>query len=433
MEAVNIANNSVALLVMVCVLMSTLIEHRRYPQGRSFYLPLLIADIAMIVCLLLASIALALGGRGLYLVMSSLSFVCLYVVLVLFVFGITNFISRRAAVEMHFVRRSTLVLCAVSALGCIAVILADAETSVIVPLGAAKLIAQLGALWVIGVTLYLTMRYHRMLERGVARSFSSLLLLPLLAIPLRMLRPELRPMPLLLSAALLLLYNDILLQQSYLLRRQELRLEKDRMQISLSQIRPHFLYNTLNSIYYLCEKDSDAAKRAVEDFSAYLRGNLDSIERDEKIPLQQELEHVRHYLRLEQMRFDDELHVRYEIEADDFFLPQLTLQPWVENAVKHGVSKQPGGGTVTIRSRELPRFYEIAVIDDGVGFSPDRPQRDDRTHIGIANVRSRLWEMSRAELRIVSAPGRGTTATILVPKLPERERRGFWTEVEADV
>ena len=433
MEAVNIANNSVALLVMICVLCSTLLERRRYPQGRSFYLPLLIADIVMIVCQLLASIVLALGGQGLYLVMSSLSYVFFYAVLVLFVFGITNFISRRAAVEMRFTRLSTIVLCAVSALGCIAVNLTDAQQHGAVTFETAKIITKLGGLWVIGVALYVFLRYRRMLEPGVARSFLALLLLPLLAMPLRMLWPELHPMPLLISAALLLLYNDILLQQSYLLRRQELRLEKDRMQISLSQIRPHFLYNTLNSIYYLCEKDTAAAKTAVEDFSAYLRGNLDSIEREEKIPLQQELKHVRHYLRLEQMRFDEELRVRYEIEADDFLLPQLTLQPLVENAVKHGVSKRPGGGTVTIRSRELPRFYEIAVVDDGVGFSPDRPQQDDRTHIGIANVRSRLWEMSRAELRIVSAPGRGTTATIRVPKLPERERRDVFAEVEADV
>ena len=200
------------------------------------------------------------------------------------------------------------------------------------------------------------------------------------------------------------------------LSEQEAELMEGRVSIMLSQIQPHFLYNSLTSIAYLCGKDPDGAKRAINDFADYLRGNMDSLKQKTPVPFEMELKHIKIYLSLEKMRFEEELQITYDIQTMDFRIPSLTIQPLVENAVKHGVGKAPNGGTVVIGTREKEDCYEVIVADDGVGFDVNQQAEDGKTHIGIANVRSRLWEMSRATLDISSEPGKGTTATVTIPK-----------------
>lgn len=200
------------------------------------------------------------------------------------------------------------------------------------------------------------------------------------------------------------------------LSEQEAELMGGRVSIMLSQIQPHFLYNSLTSIAYLCGKDPDGAKRAINDFADYLRGNMDSLKQKTPVPFEMELKHIKIYLSLEKMRFEEELQITYDIQTMDFRIPSLTIQPLVENAVKHGVGKAPSGGTVVIGTREKEDCYEVIVADNGVGFDVNQQAEDGKNHIGIANVRSRLWEMSRATLDISSEPGKGTTATIMIPK-----------------
>lgn len=200
------------------------------------------------------------------------------------------------------------------------------------------------------------------------------------------------------------------------LSEQEAELVESRVSIMLSQIQPHFLYNSLTSIAYLCGKDPDGAKRAINDFADYLRGNMDSLKQKTPVPFEMELKHIKIYLSLEKMRFEEELQITYDIQTMDFRIPSLTIQPLVENAVKHGVGKAPNGGPVVIGTREKEDCYEVIVADDGVGFDVNQQAEDGKTHIGIANVRSRLWEMSRATLDISSEPGKGTTATVTIPK-----------------
>ncbi|SDB07652.1 sensor histidine kinase [Eubacterium oxidoreducens] len=186
--------------------------------------------------------------------------------------------------------------------------------------------------------------------------------------------------------------------------------------IVMSQIQPHFMFNCLNSIYYLCEKDSHKAQRAIDNFAKYLRGNMDSMKNTEAITFQQELDHVKTYLELEKMRFEEELKVEYDLQVESFFIPPLTLQPMVENAVKHGVGKKIGGGTVSIHTYETEHEYVVCVKDDGVGFECNEKKNDGRTHIGIENVRQRLKEMVDGRLIIESEVGKGTKSMIIIPK-----------------
>ena len=154
----------------------------------------------------------------------------------------------------------------------------------------------------------------------------------------------------------------------------------------------------------------------VDKFSTYLRNNLEALNRKEMIPFSEELDHIRIYLELEKVRFDEDLTVVYDIQVEDFFLPVLTVQPLVENAVKHGVTKKRGGGVVTLATRAETDGYVITVTDTGVGFDPEHYMDDGKTHIGIQNVRLRLKDMAGGRLKITSVPGVGTTAVIRIPK-----------------
>ena len=246
--------------------------------------------------------------------------------------------------------------------------------------------------------------------------------IPVLSIPLQVFW-AVTPVCLATTVSLVLVYTLIHVEQvaraaniEKELAQKELALSESNNSLVLSQIQPHFLYNALTSIYRLCDVKPEAAKEAVSNFSKYLRGNLDSIKQKKMISFADELKHLQAYLALEKIRYDDYLEVRYDIKATEFFLPPLTVQPLVENAVNHGISDLPEGGCITISTNEEPDHYEIRVSDNGVGFNPDTQPIDGRSHIGISNVRSRLNIMCRGKLDIISAHGKGTTAIIKIPK-----------------
>ena len=206
------------------------------------------------------------------------------------------------------------------------------------------------------------------------------------------------------------------IEQSLSQQRENARLQTEIMH---SQIQPHFLYNTLGAIQELCDSDPKAAGAATAKFSRYLQGNMMSLAESGATAFEVELKHTKAYLELEQLRFMDKLIVRYEITCTDFELPTLTLQPIAENAVRHGArGKKKGAGTVILATREYPDRWEITVTDDGPGFDPEAPtlRNDGRAHIGIQNVRERLRSISGGDLRIESEIGKGTKATIILPK-----------------
>ena len=195
----------------------------------------------------------------------------------------------------------------------------------------------------------------------------------------------------------------------------ENELMQNQISIMLSQIQPHFLYNSLTAIRELCLIDPEKAYETIDEFSTYLRGNLDSLTIKKPVPFEKELSHVKTYLSLEKKRFGNNLTIIYEINAFYFTIPALTLQPIVENAVRHGVTKREDGGTVTITTEETETEAIITVKDDGIGFDMNN-KKDARQRIGIENVRSRLATMCDGSLAITSEPDTGTTVVITIPK-----------------
>ena len=194
----------------------------------------------------------------------------------------------------------------------------------------------------------------------------------------------------------------------------EKELEDSRIAIMLSQIKPHFLYNVLNTIYHLYRKEPETAQDAVSSFAEYLRCNMLSIEKSEPIPFAEEYQHIQTYLSLEQIRFRGKLDVIYDVEVTDFKLPPLTVEPLVENAVKHGVTKKRGGGSVTVSTRRTDEGVLVTVADTGVGFDPNTYMEDGKSHVGIRNVRERLQNMVGGSLSITSSEN-GTVAVVTIP------------------
>lgn len=195
----------------------------------------------------------------------------------------------------------------------------------------------------------------------------------------------------------------------------ENELLQSRVAVMMSQIQPHFLYNSLGTIKALCIKNPQLAREALDHFTRYLRANMKSVDQKTAIPFAEELVHIENYLFIEKLRFGDELSIQYDIQSKDFQVPPLSLQTMVENAVKHGIRKKGGGGILTIRSFDTDKMHCIEVIDTGAGFDITQQLDDGQTHIGIVNTKARVKEY-RGTFSLISEIGAGTKVTIEFPK-----------------
>ena len=192
-------------------------------------------------------------------------------------------------------------------------------------------------------------------------------------------------------------------------------LEESHVAVMVSQIHPHFLFNSLSAIRHLCRTCPELAWEALGDFATYLRANTDALASTKLIPFSQELRHIQSYLKLEKLRMDERLSIVYDIQEEDFLLPPLTVQPLIENAVKHGIFYARNGGTVRLATFKQGSAVVIEVSDDGVGFNMEENfNADDRVHVGIHNVQTRLSKMLRAQMTVKSEMGKGTTVTIRI-------------------
>ncbi|CAG7617119.1 Sensor histidine kinase RcsC [Paenibacillus solanacearum] len=194
-----------------------------------------------------------------------------------------------------------------------------------------------------------------------------------------------------------------------------------------AQITPHFLYNSLNALVGLSYKDTDKLREMIHHLTTYLRGKFTFSFQSQLVSFDREMELVEAYLAIEQLRFGSRLQVRYEIEPDfHCMMPPLTLQPLVENAVRHGLGPRPAGGTVLIRARRVAGGGEFTVEDDGVGMEEEmlaRLNADQGSGVGTLNVNRRLKMLYAQKLSISSEPGRGTTIQFFIAEEPDAQSR----------
>ena len=197
---------------------------------------------------------------------------------------------------------------------------------------------------------------------------------------------------------------------------QQREIANQRANVMILQMRPHFIYNTMMGIYYLCGQDSQKAKQVTLDFTTYLRKNFDALASEDTVPFKDELEHTRAYLAVEKAQFEDSLFVSFDTPHTLFRLPPLTLQPIVENSVKHGMAASDDPIHITIVTRQTDTTSEIIVEDDGPGFgSVD----NNEPHIALKNIRERLKLMCKGTLEISPREGGGTSVKVTIPE-PDR-------------
>lgn len=192
---------------------------------------------------------------------------------------------------------------------------------------------------------------------------------------------------------------------------------RQKTSILVLQMRPHFIYNTLMTIYSLCNLDPQKARQVTMDFTDYLRKNFKAVASGNIIPFSAELEHTRAYLAVEQAQHEEMLIVEYDTQFTQFRLPPLTLQPLAENAVKHGMNPYTGTLHVKIRTYHMDSGSVIVVEDNGPGF--DVAEISD-SHTTLMNIRQRLELMCRGKMEIMPRDGGGTVVTI---KIPDRETK----------
>lgn len=248
-------------------------------------------------------------------------------------------------------------------------------------------------------------------------------LLPLVSVFESFLIPGLAlRMPLIaLSLVALYLFTQVQLNQELEQKRYEL--EQSRIANALARLRPHFIYNVLATIYYLCEQDPKRAQSALEKFSRYLRVNLDQLGQENLIPFGEEVEHIDNYLELEKIRYGERLVLETEIEAEGFLLPAMTLQPIVENAVKHGMKRDGSRLTIRLCSRQAAGVFIVEVKDDGCGFDPDQIREGH----GLQQVSARLKLIPGAAMEIESRKGVGSRVSLLIPERGgEKKDSGSW-------
>jgi len=190
---------------------------------------------------------------------------------------------------------------------------------------------------------------------------------------------------------------------------------ESRLRLLSGQINRHFVFNSLTAIKAFVAEDPALAEQTIQDFSDYLRSHLDVMADSRLVPFTDELERVRHYVALEMADCTVPLEVRYELKTTDFQVPPLTVQPLVENAIRHGIQTREEGGTVVVSTREHDDEIEVCVSDDGRGFSSATARQDERRRVGIANVRERI-EKQCGGMLTVQSDASGTVALMTIPK-----------------
>ena len=209
------------------------------------------------------------------------------------------------------------------------------------------------------------------------------------------------------------MYAIIMLDQIEQYLRLQREIAHQRASIMVLQMRPHFIYNTMMSIYYLCKQDPDLAQRVTLDFTTYLRKNFTAIASEEPIPFSEELEHARAYLTVEQAQFNDSLFIDYDTPCTDFCVPPLTLQPIVENAIKHGMDQDSEPLHISIRTNRTAYGSEIIVENNGTDYEP---ANDSEPHIALKNVQQRLEMMCRGKMTIMPRKEGGTIVKVTIPR-----------------
>ncbi len=195
----------------------------------------------------------------------------------------------------------------------------------------------------------------------------------------------------------------------------QVELSASKVSLLMEQIHPHFIYNSLQQIALLCDEDALEVKEAIYNFSGYLRKNFESLTNEGMISFDKEMEHVDMFVKLAMINPARKFEVRKDFKVTNFFLPALTIQPLVENAVQYGVGMGTGGGKIEIQTREEKSYITISVSDDGSGLENQMATQKKHKSVGMENVRMRLKLMCDGKMEFLQTK-EGTKVIVRIPK-----------------
>lgn len=261
------------------------------------------------------------------------------------------------------------------------------------------------------IVFFITMFNKRLVVREKI-AFACYCILPLLAIILQNVFKGYAIAYASIIVAIEILFFFVNISKNLQIAEEQEKNKDAQIRIMVSQIQPHFVYNALSSISTLITIDPEKAQKTLDDFTEYLRGNLSSLTETHLISFEDELKHIKTYVELEKVRFDDRLNIIYDIRATDFNIPCLSIQPIVENAIKHGVLQKIEGGTVIIKTYSDRRYCYVVVEDNGVGFDVTQLDFDSNKNIGLKNIKYRIEKMGNGEMTIFSKIDSGTKVTV---------------------
>lgn len=197
---------------------------------------------------------------------------------------------------------------------------------------------------------------------------------------------------------------------------EEKMVQNQQLQLMISQIKPHFFFNTITTIQALCTVDPKKASDTLQLFASYVRQNI-TTQTEKLIPFSKEIQHTKTYVEIENLRFPN-IEVQYDLQFTDFEIAALSVQPLVENAIKHGIRSREHG-IVKVSTQQFDKEIRIIISDNGIGFDTAVLDTLDETHVGLRNVQSRLKILQNAAMEVVSS-SEGTTITITIPWENER-------------
>ena len=280
--------------------------------------------------------------------------------------------------------------------------------------------------------------YHRRdkMTSGKYRTFWIYLLIPTASILIQMCVYGILFIVLGISVSAFFMFVFIISEQVEDSIRQSIEIGEQQLKIRTLQMRPHFIYNTMTNIYYLCDLDPQKARRVVGDFTKYLRNNFSSIVKRGMIPFEDELAHTKAYLAVVEARYEDRLITEYDTPFTSFRLPPLTLEPIVENAVKHGLDPESPPLHIWIRTERTGEGTGIIVENSGeknaLKAEEKNTANDSEPHIGLSNVSDRLKALCGGTLSIEPRQAGGVIVTMYIPdrgKIAEEKKTaaGFIT------
>ena len=262
------------------------------------------------------------------------------------------------------------------------------------------------------VNLFALYRLRASYSKLIKYTFLTYILIPLVCMLIQMFIYGLLMTVLGSTVSALIMMLTVLMGQVSISIKQAQENARQKASIAVLQMRPHFIYNTMMSIYYLCAQDAEKAQQVTLDFTSYLRKNFTAIVKEDTIPFSEELEHTRAYLAVEKVRFEGQLFVEFDTPVTTFRLPPLTLQPIVENAVKYGVDPELDPLYISVRTCETKRGFVVVVEDTGPGFETND---NNEPHIALDNIRERLDLMCGGTLTVSDREQGGTVVTVFIP------------------